>query len=217
MSFLFRHILRKKYGRAVGTRYGPTRIRQAGFSLCHRRNGRAGTTILQLVSEPDVRTKALPSDYGPAGLPEQGQHRRIHRSRRIILRDYGQKEAASSRRRAVGTAGPFQGLRADREQQTPPTTPLGQQYLQGTTGRDGSAGWLCRRAPRQADDTTTRPSWSGRTSQSDAQDFGPSFYTPIDRRGSGRVAKVTVSSNYFYVTPAYLTFGAEASEVRITL
>ena len=38
------------------THYGPTWIRQAGFSLCHRRDGRAGTTILQVVS-PDVRTK----------------------------------------------------------------------------------------------------------------------------------------------------------------
>jgi hypothetical protein len=74
---------------------------------------------------------------------------------------------------APGTAGPFQGLRADRDQRTPPTIQPGPQYLQGTTGRDGSAGWLCRSAPRQADDTTMRPSGSGLTSQSDAGDFGP--------------------------------------------
>jgi hypothetical protein len=68
-SLLFRRILRKMYRRAVGMPYGPTRIRQAGFSLCHRRDGRAGTTILQRVSACDDRTKALISDYGPAGAP----------------------------------------------------------------------------------------------------------------------------------------------------
>ncbi len=82
------------------------------------------------------------SDYGQAGLLEQGQRHRIRRSRRTVLRDYGQEEAASSRQ--LGTAGPFQGLRADREQWTPPTTPPVQQYMQGTTGRtdppDGYAG-----------------------------------------------------------------------------
>ncbi len=82
---------------AIGTHYGPTRIRQAEFSLCCRRDGRAGTTILQLVSASDDRTKALPSDYGPAGLLEQGQCRRIRRSRRTVLRDYGPEEAASHR------------------------------------------------------------------------------------------------------------------------
>jgi hypothetical protein len=30
---------------------------------------------------------------------------------------------------------------------------------------------------------------TGQMSQSDARDFGPSFYTPIDLQGSGRVAK----------------------------
>jgi hypothetical protein len=139
-----RSILRKKYRRAVGTHNGPTRILQAGFSLCHQRDGRAGTKILQLVSASDDRTKALISDYGQTGLPEQGQRRRIRLSRRTVLRDYGPKEAASSRRRAVGTTGPFQGLLADREQRTQLTTLPGQQYLQGTTGRtdqlDGYAG-----------------------------------------------------------------------------
>jgi hypothetical protein len=139
-----RRILRKKYRRAVGTHYGPTRIRQAGFSLCHRRDGRAGSTILHLVSASDDRTKALLSDYGSAGLLEHGRRRRIHRGRRTVLRDYGSEEAAGSRHRDVGTAAPSQGLRADREQRTPPTTPPGPQYLQGTTGRmdppDGYAG-----------------------------------------------------------------------------
>ncbi len=135
-GLLFRRILRKEYRRAVGTHYGPTRIRQAEFSLCHRRDGRAGTTIPQLVSASYNRTKALPSDYGPAWLLEQGQRRRIRWSRRTVLRDYRPKtvlrdyrpkEAASSRRRDVGTTGPFQGPRADREQRTPPSNPPGPQ------------------------------------------------------------------------------------------
>ena len=65
----------------------------AGYGPHHRRDGRAGTTIRQLVSASDDRTKALPSDYGPAGLLEQGQCRRIRRSRRPVLRDYGPEEA----------------------------------------------------------------------------------------------------------------------------
>ncbi len=49
--------------------------------------------------------------------------------------DYWPEEAAGRRSRAVGTAGPFQGLLADREQRTLPSTPPGPQYLSGTTGR----------------------------------------------------------------------------------
>jgi hypothetical protein len=154
-SCLFRLILRKEYRRAVGTHYGQTRIRKAAFSLCRRRDGRAGTTILQLVLHPTAGPRHFPSDYGPAGLLEQGQRRRIRRSRRTVLRDYGPKEAASSRRRAVGTTGPFKGPLADREQRTPPSTPPGPQYPSGTMGRDGSTGRLCRSTPQQADDMTT--------------------------------------------------------------
>ena len=134
------------------------------------------------------RTKALQSDYWPDGLLEQGQSRRIRRSRRTVPRDYGPKEAASSRRRAVGTTGPFQGPRADREQRTPPSSsPQGPQYLPRNYGPDRSAGGLCWTTPRQADDLTKRPSGSGPTRQSDALDFEPSYYTPIHRQGSGRV------------------------------
>ncbi len=75
-----RRIVRKKHRRAVGTHYEPTRIQQARFSLCHRRGGRTGTTILQLVSASDDRIKALLSDYGQAGLLEHGQRRRIRRA-----------------------------------------------------------------------------------------------------------------------------------------
>ncbi len=111
----------------------------AAFSLCHRRDGRAGTTILQLVSHPTTTgPRHFPSDNGPDGLLEQGQRRRIRRSSRTVLRDYWPKKAASSSRRAVGTAGPFQGPRADWEQRTPPSTPPGPQYH----SRDYGPGWI---------------------------------------------------------------------------
>jgi hypothetical protein len=42
------------------------------------------------------RTKALISDYGQAGLLEQGQRHSIRRSRRTVPWDYGPEEAASS-------------------------------------------------------------------------------------------------------------------------
>jgi hypothetical protein len=91
------------------------------------------------------RAKALPGDYGPAGLLEHGQRSRIRRSRRTVLRDYGPEEAASSLRRAVGTTGPFQGPRANREQRTPPSTPQGPQYLP----RDYGPGSIRRTAMKE--------------------------------------------------------------------
>ncbi len=44
--------------------------------------------------------------------------------------------AAGSHRCVVGTAGPFQGLRADREQRKPPSTPQGPQFLSRNYGPD---------------------------------------------------------------------------------
>ena len=82
------------------------------------------------------------SEKGPDGLLAQGQRRRIRRCRRTVLRDYGPQEAASSRRRAVGTTGPFQGPRADREQRKPPSTPPRPQYH----SRDYGPGWIRRTA-----------------------------------------------------------------------
>ncbi len=127
---------------------------------------------------------------GRQGLLEHGQRRSIRRGRRTVYGTTGrteQRRCSGRRRRAVGTAGPFEGLRADREQRTPPSTPPGPQYLSRNYWQDGSAAGLCRSIPRQADDTTTRPSGSGPMRQSAAQVFGPSYYTPINRQGSGRV------------------------------
>ncbi len=74
------------------------------------------------------------------------------------------------------------------KQRTPPSIPPGPQYLPRNYGPDGSVRWLCQSTPRQADGSTTRPTGSGPMRQSDALDFEPSFYTPIDQQGSGRVA-----------------------------
>ncbi len=163
---MFHSIQRKEYGLAVGTHYGPTRIHpsQAGFSLRHRRDSRAGTTILHLVSAFYDRTKVLISDYVPAG-------------------------AAGSWVTQPHPPGPQDrstGLRAGGSSGKPPPKP---QDLPRTTGRpgaaddvvdsagaavpfrdygpDGSAGWLCRSTPRQADESNTRPCGSGPTHQSD--------------------------------------------------
>ncbi len=149
------------------------------------RDGRAGSTILQLVSAFYDRNKALISDYGPDGAAGAWATPPHPPGPQDRLRDYGPDEAAGSRRRAVGTTGPFQGLRADREQRTPPSIPPGLQYLPKNYGPDGSAGWLCRSTPRQADESNTRPFGSGPTRQFDARDIESSFYTPIDRRGLG--------------------------------
>jgi hypothetical protein len=52
-------------------------------------------------------------------------------------------------------------------------------------GPDGAADGLGRSAPRHADDTTTRPSWSGLTRQSDARDSEPDYLLWPTRHGQG--------------------------------
>jgi hypothetical protein len=96
--------------------------------------------------------------------------------------------SSGRRRRAVGSAGPFEGIWADREQRTLPSTPPGPQYL----SRNYGPGRIRRRimpeytsASGRLDHTTFRE--RADTLQSDARDFEPSDYTPIDRQGSGRV------------------------------
>jgi hypothetical protein len=171
----------------------PTKVSPAGRCLRRRRgmaDFRTTTTGAAPTSPPEgVFRLILRKEYRQ--LLEQGQRSRIRWSSRTVLRDYGPKEAASSRRRAVGTAGPFQGPRADREQRTPPSNPPGQRTIQGTTGRDGSAGRLFRSTPQQVDDMTTRPSGSGPTSQSDARDFVPKLIHADRPTGRGQGSQIT--------------------------
>ncbi len=141
---------------------------------------------------------------GRQGLLEHGQRRSIRRGRRTVLRDYGQEEAASSRRRAVGTAGPFQGPRADREQRTPPLTPPGElraRRIRRTAMPEYTA------ASRRRDHATFRE-----RANVSVRCFGPSFYMPgpTDRQGSSRVANDRpLSDSFYHVTPAYKPFRAE--------
>ncbi len=83
--------------------------------------------------------------------------------------------------------------------------------FRGTTGRDGSAGRLCRSIPRRVDDTTTRPSGSGPTSQSDARDFGPKLVHANRQTGLGQGSQVTGISDFFLCIASVLTIRAKAS------
>ena len=108
--------------RAVGMHYGPTRIHWADYSLHHRRDGSAGTTIL----------------YHPTIL----YHLRIYRgAHSLSVLTTGRRSCWSMGTAAAsaGAAGPFRDY-----------------------GPDGAASELSRSTPRQADDTTTRPSGAGR-------------------------------------------------------
>ena len=51
-------------------------------------------------------------------------------------------------------------------------------------GPDGAAGGLSQSTQRQADDTTTRPSWGWPTRQSDVPDSEPDYFV---RRGMDRL------------------------------
>ncbi len=146
---LFRRILRTKYRRAVGTHYGPTRMHQAGFSPRHRRDGRAGTTILLLVSAFFDRTKALISDYGPAGAAGTWATPPHPPGPQDRLWVYGPEEAAGSRRRPScryrrtfprTTVRP--GAADAAVDSAGAAVPSARNY-----GPDGSVGWLCRSTP----------------------------------------------------------------------
>ena len=67
----------------------------------------------------------------------------------------------------------------------PPPHPPGPQDLLRDYGPDGAAGGLSRSTPLQADDTTTRPSGSGPTRQSDVRDSEPDYLLRPTRHGQG--------------------------------
>ena len=67
----------------------------------------------------------------------------------------------------------------------PPPHPPGPQDLSRDYGPDGAAGGLSRSTPRQVDDTTTRPSGSGPTRQSDDRDSEPDCLLRPTRHGPG--------------------------------
>jgi hypothetical protein len=92
---------------------------------------------------------------GQIELMEHGRRRHIRRGRWTLFQDYGQDGAAGTATESGGAAGPSRDY-----------------------GLDGAAAGLSRSTQRHADDTTTRPSWSGPTRQSDARDTESSYYLP---------------------------------------
>ena len=80
-------------GRAVGTHYAPTRIHWADYSLCHRRDGSAGTTIHYHLRIHRGRTQSLSvMTTGRRELLKHGHRRRIRRGRRTFPGTTGRTE-----------------------------------------------------------------------------------------------------------------------------
>ncbi len=168
---MFHSILRKKYRRAVGTHNGPTRMHQAGFSPRSWRDCKAGTTIMSTILQLTLafydRTQALLSDYGPARAAGAWATPQHPLEQQDSSRDYGPDGALSGkpppscwyRRTFPTTGGPGAADAAvDSAEAAVPSEEL----------RAGRIRWIS--TPRQADDTSTRPSRSGQTRQSDARD-----------------------------------------------
>ena len=70
--------------RAVGTHHGPTRIHLADYSLCHRRDGNAVTTILYHLHICRRPHSSSVMTAGRRELLEHGHRRRIRRGRRTF-------------------------------------------------------------------------------------------------------------------------------------
>ena len=83
--------------------HGPTRIHMADYSLRHRRDGNAGTTILYQLR---IYLRPQSSSVTTAGrreLLEDGHRRRFRRGRRTVTlpRDYGPDGAAGGLSRST--------------------------------------------------------------------------------------------------------------------
>jgi hypothetical protein len=109
---VFRRTRRWKYRRAVGTHYGPTRIHQADYSPRHRRDGRAGTTILLSSPHLPPGRAASRSDYGPDGAVGVWGNAVVSAGAAGPFRDYGPGRSRRRRRRRRRGRSTFQGLRA---------------------------------------------------------------------------------------------------------
>ena len=64
----------------------------------------------------------------------------------------------------------------------------------------GAAGGLSPSAPRQADGTTTRPSWIGPTRQSNVRDSESDYLLRLTRHGQGMVTNLQFRQRPFYQT-----------------
>ena len=113
---MFRRTRRWKYRRAVGTHYGPTRIHQADYSPRHRRDCRAGTTILLSSPHLPPGRAASRSDYGPDCAAGVWGNAVVSAGAAGPFRDYGpgRSRRRRRRRRRSCTGSTFRGLRAGR-------------------------------------------------------------------------------------------------------
>ena len=111
---------------------------------------------------------------GRPGRLEHGQRRRTRRGRRPVHETTSRPKQRTPppirRRRGI-----FQGLLACREQRAPPPIPPRMQYLLRDYWQDGAADGLSQSTPRHVDESTTLPSGSGPTCQSDALDSESCF------------------------------------------
>jgi len=137
--------------------YGPSRKHPAEQSLRHRRDSKAGTKTLHHLRIYG-RTKPLHvATADRTGMLEHRHHRRIGRGRRTFPGTTGQASAADAAadRRIRRT---FQGLRAGAGAAYTAADSAGAAEPSRDYGPDGGADGLSWSTPRQAYDSTTRPS-----------------------------------------------------------
>jgi hypothetical protein len=87
--------------RAVGTHHGPTRIHLADYSLRHRRDGNAGTTILYHLRNRRRPHSSSGMTAGRRELLEDGHRRRFRRGRRTFRGTTGRDGAAGGLSRST--------------------------------------------------------------------------------------------------------------------
>jgi hypothetical protein len=171
---LFRRTRRWKYRRAVGTHYGPTRIHQADYSPRHRRDGRAGTTILYHLR---ICRRAEPlqgATTGRTGLREYGATPSYPPGQQDLSGTTGRAGAADAAADAAGAAVPY-----------------------GDYGPDGAADGLSQEYP------ATSGRHYHATFLGAGRRVSPMYGTRSQqhvRRGLGRVPLLLYAKILFYVT-----------------
>jgi hypothetical protein len=157
-------------GNSIRIEFPTTRFK----SSLHGRQGTSQVTTGRMGCWSKGNATASAGAAGPYYAGTTGR-----RKQRVAAAELSVPQDLSKDHGPTGSSGRRRRLRRGRS-----TTP-------GTTGRDGSAGRLCRSTPQQADDMITRPSGSGKTSQSDARDFGPKLLHADRPTGRGPGGQIT--------------------------
>jgi hypothetical protein len=166
--------------------YGPSRKHPAEQSLRHRRDSKAGTKTLHHLRIYG-RTKPLHlATTDRTGMLEHRHHRRIGRGRRTFPGTTGRASAADAAadRRIRRT---FQGLRAGAGAAYTAADSAGAAEPSRDYGPDGGADGLSWSTPRQAYDSTTRPSGERADASVRCTGLGVCLSKRYIRRGLGRV------------------------------